>query len=81
MKPREPQFGQQITQIKRLLDQLGQIQDLTVQVRYLEATGEALAEQAEPGTLLAIGVLYARQRAIRDDFAEVFAAFGSSPSH
>ncbi|NEV63954.1 CHAD domain-containing protein [Thiorhodococcus minor] len=70
-----------IKQLKVLLDQLGDYQDLAVQAHHLEDVAERMHAEgrAAPATLLAMGALVGgllqRQQAARDGFSEVFAAF------
>jgi CHAD domain-containing protein len=70
-----------IRQLKQLLDNLGQFQDLHVQAEKLQGFARDMSarEQAELPLLLAIGALIGnlleRQQAARRHFAELFAVF------
>lgn len=75
------QLAPLVKEIKGLLEQLGDFQDLVVQAGHLEAWAEQLHASggAGPRTLMATGALVAtlshRQAAIRDGFARDFSAF------
>jgi CHAD domain-containing protein len=67
--------------MKRLLDNLGDFQDLAVQADHLSAIARDMDRESrvDPDTLLAMGALvgdlYRRQQAARADFAALFAQF------
>jgi CHAD domain-containing protein len=73
------ELGQFINQLKRLQDNLGVFNDLSVQLdelkRYLDRSGGGVPVD----TAVAVGALIARledrQRSVRGAFAESFAAF------
>jgi CHAD domain-containing protein len=70
--------------LKGLLDNLGEFQDLEVQAHALQHFADQMTEEGRvaPATLLAmgalIGCLYVRQRAARQQFARIFAAFDTA---
>lgn len=72
-----------VKQLKQLLDNLGDYQDLQTQARQLHGHGEEIQKQkpADLSALLAIGSLIGdlmqRQQAARGDFKQRFAAFDS----
>ncbi len=78
----KPEVRQLIREMKILLDNLGEFQDLQVQAESLEELGQQmLKEKAPASALMAMGILvgklFERQAKARDEFADLFAAFSS----
>jgi len=78
----KPEIRQLIKELKTLLDNLGEFQDLQVQAHTLEAFGEQMMKEGAPvSALMAMGILVGklleRQALARAAFADLFAAFGS----
>ena len=78
----KPEIRQLIKEMKTILDNLGEFQDLQVQAHALEALGQQMMKEGAPaGTIMAMGILvgklFERQAVAREDFAALFAAFSS----
>ena len=80
--------GKAVKVLRRLLDNLGDFQDLAIQADHLRDLAERMRAEGQgaghlsTGTLLAMGALVAdllrRQESARADFAETFAGFDSA---
>ena len=78
----KPQIRGLIKEMKILLDNLGQFQDLQVQAESLEGFGKQMMQEGAPASaLMAMGILvgglFERQAKAREEFADLFAAFSS----
>lgn len=78
----KPEIRQMVKEMKTILDNLGEFQDLQVQAQSLEALGQQMMKEGAPaGTLMAMGILVGklleRQVKAREAFADLFAAFSS----
>jgi len=78
----KPEIRQLIKELKTLLDNLGEFQDLQVQAQTLESFGVQMMKEGAPASaLMAMGILVGklleRQALARAAFADLFAAFGS----
>ncbi len=78
----KPEIRAQIKEMKTLLDNLGEFQDLQVQAEALEAFGQQMMKEGAPASaLMAMGILVGklleRQTLARQQFADLFAAFSS----
>ncbi len=78
----KPEIRAQIKEMKTLLDNLGEFQDLQVQAEALEAFGTQMMKEGAPASaLMAMGILVGklleRQSLARMQFADLFAAFSS----
>ena len=78
----KPEIRALIKEMKILLDNLGEFQDLQVQAESLEAFGEQMMKEGAPASaLMAMGILvgrlFERQLKARDEFADLFTAFSS----
>ncbi|MEJ2394895.1 MAG: CHAD domain-containing protein [Candidatus Thiodiazotropha sp.] len=78
----KPEIRAQIKEMKILLDNLGEFQDLQVQAESLEDLGKQLMKEGAPvSTLMAMGILVGklleRQTKARDEFADLFSGFSS----
>lgn len=78
----KPQIRGLIKEMKILLDNLGQFQDLQVQAESLESFGKQMMQEGAPASaLMAMGILvgglFERQAKAREEFADLFAAFSS----
>ena len=78
----KPEIRELIKQLKILLDNLGEFQDLQVQAEALENFGEQmLKEGAQARTLMAMGILVGqlltRQEQAREEFFNLFSQFNS----
>jgi len=78
----KPEIRQMIKEVKILLDNLGEFQDLQVQADSLEEFGKQMMQEGAPASVLMamgilVGKLLERQARARDEFAGLFAAFGS----
>ncbi len=79
----KPEISVLIKQLKVLLDNLGDFQDLQVQAETIESFGdEMLKEGANAPTLMAMGILVGnlldRQEQARDEFATLFDSFNTN---
>ncbi len=77
-----PEIRGLIKQLKVLLDNLGDFQDLQVQAEALETFGEQMLKEAAPASaLMAMGILVGnlleRQEQARREFADLFARFNA----
>ncbi|MEJ2692491.1 MAG: CHAD domain-containing protein [Candidatus Thiodiazotropha sp.] len=77
----KPEIRQLIKEVKILLDNLGEFQDLQVQAESLEEFGKQMMREGAPASVLMamgilVGKLFERQARARDEFAGLFAAFG-----
>jgi CHAD domain-containing protein len=80
--------GKAVKLLRRLLDNLGDFQDLAIQADHLRDLAERMRTEGQgaghlsTGTLLAMGALVTdllrRQESARGDFAETFAGFDSA---
>jgi CHAD domain-containing protein len=78
----KPEIRSLIKQLKVLLDNLGDFQDLQVQAEAIEAFGEQMREEKAPASaLMAMGALVSqlleRQQQAREEFAALFADFST----
>lgn len=78
----KPEIRALIKEMKILLDNLGEFQDLQVQAESLEEMGQAMMKEGVPASaLMAMGILVGklleRQVRARSEFADLFAAFSS----
>jgi CHAD domain-containing protein len=78
----KPEIRWLIKEMKVLLDNLGEFQDLQVQAESLEDLGKQMMEEGAPASaLMAMGILVGqlleRQVKARDEFADLFSAFNS----
>jgi CHAD domain-containing protein len=78
----KPEIRGLIAQLKALLDNLGDFQDLQVQAEALEAFGEQMQKEGAPAScLMAMGILVGnllqRQEQARVGFADLFAQFST----
>jgi CHAD domain-containing protein len=78
----KPEIRELIKQLKILLDNLGEFQDLQVQAEALETFGEQMLKEGVPArTLMAMGILVGqlltRQAQAREAFFNLFKQFGS----
>jgi CHAD domain-containing protein len=78
----KPEIRQQIKEMKTILDNLGEFQDLQVQAHSLEDLGQQMMKEGAPASaLMAMGILVGklleRQVRAREEFADLFAAFSS----
>jgi len=78
----KPEIRELIKQLKILLDNLGEFQDLQVQAEALEGFGEQMLKEGAPArTLMAMGILVGqlleRQEQAREAFFDLFEQFGS----
>lgn len=81
----KPEIRRLIKEVKMLLDNLGQFQDLQVQAESLETFGELMQQEGAPASaLMAMGILVGKlleqQLKARQAFADLFAAFASEPN-
>jgi CHAD domain-containing protein len=79
----KPQIRALIKEMKILLDNLGEFQDLQVQAESLEGFAKQMMEEGAPASaLMAMGILvgrlYERQAKAREEFADLFAAFSNA---
>jgi CHAD domain-containing protein len=79
----KPEIRALIKEMKILLDNLGEFQDLQVQAESLEGFGkQMMAEGAPASALMAMGILvgrlFERQVKAREEFADLFSAFSSA---
>ena len=77
----KPEIRALIKEMKILLDNLGEFQDLQVQAETLEAFGEQMMKEGAPSSaLMAMGILvgrlFERQAKAREEFADLFSTFG-----
>lgn len=78
----KPEIRQLIKEMKTLLDNLGEFQDLQVQAHSLESFGQQMMKEGAPASaLMAMGILVGklleRQARAREEFADLFTAFSS----
>jgi CHAD domain-containing protein len=78
----KPEIRELIKQLKILLDNLGEFQDLQVQAEALEDFGEQMLKEGAPArTLMAMGILVGqlltRQVQAREEFFNLFNQFSS----
>jgi CHAD domain-containing protein len=78
----KPEIRELIKQLKILLDNLGEFQDLQVQAEALEVFGEQMLKEGAPArTLMAMGILVgqllSRQEQAREAFFKLFEQFNS----
>jgi CHAD domain-containing protein len=78
----KPEIRELIKQLKILLDNLGEFQDLQVQAEALESFGEQMQKEGAPAcTLMAMGILVGqlltRQEQARGEFFSLFSQFSS----
>ncbi len=78
----KPEIRAQIKEMKTLLDNLGEFQDLQVQAEALESFGKQMMKEGAPASaLMAMGILVGklleRQTLARAQFADLFAVFSS----
>jgi CHAD domain-containing protein len=78
----KPEVRRLIKEIKILLDNLGEFQDLQVQAESLEDLGKQMMKEGAPASaLMAMGILVGklleRQVKARDEFADLFTAFSN----
>ncbi len=76
----KPEIQRLIKQLKVLLDNLGDFQDLQVQAEKIESFGDQMLQEGAPArTLMAMGILVGdllkRQEQAREEFAELFGRF------
>jgi CHAD domain-containing protein len=81
----KPEIRTLIKEMKLLLDNLGEFQDLQVQAESLEVFGKQMMKEGAPASaLMAMGILVGdllqRQAKAREAFADLFSAFGSAPN-
>ncbi len=81
----KPEIRALIKEMKILLDNLGEFQDLQVQAESLETFGKQMMKEGAPASaLMAMGILVGklleRQARAREEFAGLFAAFSSTPN-
>ncbi len=79
----KPEIRALIKEMKTLLDNLGEFQDLQVQAESLEQFGQQMMKEGAPASaLMAMGILvgglFERQAKAREEFADLFAAFSSA---
>ncbi|MCU7796304.1 MAG: CHAD domain-containing protein [Candidatus Thiodiazotropha sp. (ex Myrtea spinifera)] len=79
----KPEIRQLIKELKTMLDNLGEFQDLQVQAESLEAIGKQMMEEGAPASaLMAMGILVGQllemQVQAREDFAGLFTRFSSN---
>ncbi len=78
----KPEIRELIKQLKILLDNLGEFQDLQVQAEALESFGEQMLKEGAPArALMAMGILVGRlltrQEQTREEFFNLFSQFSS----
>ncbi|MGD8590040.1 MAG: CHAD domain-containing protein [Chromatiales bacterium] len=78
----KPEIRELIKQLKILLDNLGEFQDLQVQAEALETFGEQMLKEGAPArTLMAMGILVGqlltRQEQAREEFFNLFKQFSA----
>jgi CHAD domain-containing protein len=78
----KPEIRRLVKEMKTLLDNLGEFQDLQVQAESLEDLGQQMMKEGAPASaLMAMGILVGklleRQVKAREEFADLFTAFSS----